>query len=268
MSAPYDPGQDTTRPHDGATAWESPRGLVTLTAPSGVCPYYRLAWGSPREQSTAGQEFATAWRKALKREQLLVAGATKKTDRPARDGIAYWLDETRPTPKGGWGASHRSNMEAYADRYFRPTFGKVAHQDLRRSHFQRAVNAAPTSSEGRNVRRAASSLLKALRQGDWLLDSQVIDLSAVWWHGQQQAKDVAEGEDRKFVPLWSRPSHDQVAALRDGAASTGRGQGVWWRGLMVEVAAYAGPRWSELMALDDTTVHRGSRKLDVHWRVD
>jgi hypothetical protein len=272
---------DPTRPDDGASKWVTPNGLVEVTAPAGKSPYYRLFWGCPRQQTSGGRTFADAWTKALKREALLVSGATPKTERPVLDGIDYWLDPARPTPRGGWGASHRGNMERYAKDYFKPTFGKVQHHNLRRSHFQDAVNLAPTPSEGSNVRRAASSLLKALRQGDYLLDTQVIDLSAVWWHGERQrspvmtSADLANGDldddekDTSFVPLWSRPSTDKVAALRDAAAATGRPRdGVWWRGLMVELAAYSGPRWSELMAFTTQSVRPDSRKLAVRWRVD
>lgn len=260
---------DETRPRDGADAWSTPLGLVTVTAPSGVSPYYRMFWGTPREQTSGGRTFAKAWRKALEKEAHLEAGATALTEQSASVGIAYWLDPKRPTPRGGWGASHRKTMSSYAEHYFYPVFGKVRMMDLRRSHIQKAVNAAPTYGEGTNVRRAASSLLAAMRQGDFLLDSQVIDLKAVWWHGERPSSDGATaGEQGGFVPKWKRPSNAQVRALRKGAEETGRGAGVWWRGLMVELAAYSGVRWSELIALTVESVHAETRKVDVVQRVE
>jgi integrase len=266
--------QGTTRPDDGSEAWTTPDGLVLVTAPKAPSPYYRLEWQASdgrRRQTTAGRTFAKAWAKALAREGDLVSGATSRSEQPCSVGIAYWLDPRRPTPRGGWGESHRSNMEAYAKVYFIPTFGHVRSMDLRRTHFQQCVNAAPTPSEGRNIRRAASSLLGALRQGEYLLDNQVIDLANVFWHGiEVRRADVPgdSGELPQFVPVWKRPSNQQVEALRVAAERTGRrGQGQWWRGLMVELAAYAGPRWSELIALTETSVDPEHRKVEIHWRV-
>jgi len=266
--------QDTTRPEDGSEAWTTPEGLVLVTAPTSQSPYYRLQWRGPdgrRRQTTGGRDFSKAWSRALGREADLVSGATSKTEQPCSVGIAYWLDPRRPTPRGGWGDSHRSNMEAYARVYLIPTFGHIRNMDLRRTHFQQCVNAAPTASEGRNIRRAASSLIGALRQGEYLLDNQVIDLANVFWHGFDDGRPDAatdNGELPQFVPVWKRPSNDQVNALRLAAERTGRqGRGQWWRGLMVELAAYAGPRWSELIALTESSVDAEHRKVEILWRV-
>lgn len=265
---------DSTRPVDGSEAWTTPRGLVLVTAPRSPTAYYRLQWQGPdgrRRQTTGGRTFAKAWAKALARETDLVSGATSKSEEPCSAGIAYWLDPRRPTPRGGWGESHRSNMEAYARNYFIPSFGRVRGMDLRRTHIQQCVNAAPTASEGRNIRRAASSLIGALRQGEFLLDDQLIDLANVFWHGIEVGHAgvaIDSGELPQFVPVWKRPSNEQVRALRLAAERTGRhGKGQWWRGLMVELAAYAGPRWSELIALTESSVNTAERKVEILWRV-
>lgn len=168
---------DPTRPDDGADAWETPRGLVTVTAPVGASPYYRLEWypvegQRKRQQSTGGRAFEKAWAKAVRKETELLAGATPKTQLPASVGIEYWLDPKRPTEKGGWGYSMNRNMGYYARTYFVPAFGHVRHMDLRRSHFQACVNKTPTRSEGANLRRAANNLIAALRQGDYLLETR------------------------------------------------------------------------------------------------
>ena len=100
--------------------------------------------------------FGKAWAKAIERDRLQQDGATRKTDQPTSVGIAYWLDPSRPTPKDGWGSSHRRNMEIYERYYFTPILGKVRHRDLNLDHLERCVNAAPNKSEGDNVRRALS----------------------------------------------------------------------------------------------------------------
>lgn len=276
---PYDRLADSDRPDDvdpdtgkEYQKWQTESGRVTLSAPAGTVPYYRIEWydaDGKRQQSTARRTFAWAWAKAVERERLLAAGATPKTEQPASVGIEYWLDPSRPTPKGGWGGSHRKNMARYARYYFTPLLGKVRHQDLRRSHLQKCVNAAPNSNEGANVRRALSSLIEAMRQGDYLLENQVLSTRGVWWHGAPAAQ-VTEpariaGEDDGYVERYKRPSAAQVEALRIGAEQTGRG--IWWRGLMVELAAGAGPREGELWALTADSV-RADRRLPIDWQVE
>lgn len=271
-TGPKEPA-DPTRPDDGAEAWQTPQGLVRVSVPTSAVEYYRITWvdsNGTRAQTTAGRVFVKAWAKALAREADLLRGATPRSEKHLDEGINYWLDPNRPTPRGGWGDSHRHNMTAYARTYFRPQFGQLRCLDLRRSHIQVSVNAGPTASEGRNIRRAAASLIGALRQGDYLLDSQIIDLSNVFWHGTDASTriEAMSGEDAAFIATWSRPSTAQVKSLRIAAEQTGRSQQHrWWRGLMVELAAFSGPRWSELIAVDAKAVDPSRRSIQVHWRV-
>lgn len=266
--SPYERAADPTRPDGDVAAWDTPVGLVAMYAPTPSVPYYRITWGNPQEGTSAGRYFDHAWAKALAREQLLLAGATPRTEFGASVGIDYWLSPERPKPKGAWGESHTKTMTYYATRYFRPVFGHVRHLDLRRSHVQQAVNLAPTESEGRNVRRAARSLVGALRQGDYLLESQVIDLGTVWWHGLRETTALEQGDGpAEYVPRNQRPTHEQVRALRESMATRRpRGQKVW-RSLAVELAAYSGVRRGELAVLDDTTV-RADGRIRVEWRLE
>lgn len=239
-----------------------------LYAPTGSVPYYRIVWGTPQQGTSAGRVFDQAWVKALTREQLLLDGATRKTELAAKVGIAYWLSPTRPKPRGEWGASHTKTMTYYADRYFLTVFGHVPHLELRRGHFQEAINRAPTQGEGSNVRRAARSLIGALRQGDFLLDQQIIDLSTVWWHGDRAVVVREQGQERiQYVDRAKRPTHDQVRALREGV-NLRRARGAKsWRELAVELAAYSGVRRGELVVLDDTVVTLDGR-IRVQWRLE
>ncbi|RNM13152.1 tyrosine-type recombinase/integrase [Nocardioides pocheonensis] len=265
---PYDRYEDPTRPDDDQTSWDTPLGLVALYAPTQAVPYYRIVWGNPQEGTTVGRYFDRGWAKALVREQLIVAGATPRTEQPVSVGIDYWLSPERPKPRGSWGESHTKTMTYYAERYFRPVFGTTRHLDLRRSHVQQAVNLAPTESEGRNVRRAARSLIGALRQGDYLLENQVIDLATVWWHGVRIVKVTDQSDGRvDFVPRSKRPTHTEVRALRESMARRRRRGTKGWRALAVELAAYSGVRRGELAVLDDTTVSSDGR-IRVQWRLE
>jgi integrase len=265
---PYDRAADPTRPDGEHAAWDTPAGLVAMYAPTALVPYYRITWGNPQQGTSVGRYFDTAWAKALAREQLLLAGATPRTQLSVSVGIDYWLSPERPKPKGAWGESHTKTMTYYATRYFRPVFGSVRHLDLRRAHLQLAVNLAPTESEGRNVRRAARSLVGALRQGDYLLESQVIDLGTVWWHGARHTTVAEQGDGpAEYVPRHQRPTHDQVRALRESMTTRRRRGRKEWRALAVELAAYSGVRRGELAVLDDTTVHTDGR-IRVQWRLE
>jgi integrase len=265
---PYDRTADPTRPNNDESSWDTPLGLVAIYAPTGAVPYYRIVWGNPQEGTTAGRTFERAWAKALAREQLILAGATPRTEQATNVGIDYWLSPERPKPRGPWGESHTKTMTYYAARYFRTTFGGVPLLELRRSHIQQAVNLAPTENEGRNVRRAARSLLGALRQGDYLLETQMIDLTTVWWHGERKAKVTEQGEDKaNYVPRDKRPTHIQVNALRDASTNRRRRGSKSWRPLAIELAAYSGVRRGELAVLDDTTVFRDGR-VRVQWRLE
>lgn len=204
---PYCLTRDPSRPNDGQTSWDTPRGQVAMYAPTHAVPYYRIVWGNPQGGTTVGRFFDRAWAKALAREELIIAGATPRNEQSVAAGIDYWLSPEHPKPRGLWGESHSKTMTYYADRYFRSGFGRTRALDLRRVHIQRAVNMAPTASEGRNVRRAARSLVSALRQGDYLLESQVIDLSTVWWHGDRTQTATEQTNDSvDLVPRNKRPT--------------------------------------------------------------
>ena len=134
---PYDRAEDPTRPDGEQTSWDTPLGLVAVYAPTLAVPYYRIVWGNPQEGTTVGRYFDRAWAKAMAREQLILAGATPKTEQATSVGIDYWLSPERPKPRGSWGESHTKTMTYYAERYFEPVFGSTRHLDLRRSHIHK-----------------------------------------------------------------------------------------------------------------------------------
>src|SRR4029077_2076923 len=96
---PYDRAEDPTRPDGEQTSWDSPLRLVAIYAPTRALPYYRIVWGIPQEGTTVGRYFERAWGKALAREQLIVAGATPKTEQTTSVGTDYWLAPERPKPR-------------------------------------------------------------------------------------------------------------------------------------------------------------------------
>ena len=128
---------------------------------------------------------------------------------PVTEGIDYWLDPHRPTPRGGWGESHRHNMTAYARVYFRPPSAGCAAWTCA-APTSSSVNAAPDRLRGAQHPPRRGFPVGALRQGDYLLDNQVIDLSNVFWHGIDPTQGGAKsdsGELAEFVQVWKRPLH-------------------------------------------------------------
>lgn len=202
-------------------------------------------------------------------EGEIAAGATDKTRRLVGDAIDYWLLPTTPRPRHQrWSDSEMTSKTRYAKYYLRPAFRDLRCMDLKRKHIQAVVNLAPTLSEGKRVREACVSLLSAMRSNDWLLDNQVIDMSGVWWNGD--VPDDGADEDSgtfvvKFVVKAKRPTHGRVRGLREAADRHARL--VWWRGLMVELAAYSGLRQCELLALRPSDIDFVTRRIQVRRQV-
>lgn len=248
----------------------SPKGRVTLSGPDGK-GYYRMRWyetvgGAKTERSTsASKDLEEATRRALAKEQELLNGATDRTRSRLADAIAYWMDPSTPRPRHrAWSKSRAEMAQRYARYYLLPHLGAIRCMDLTRRHIQEVVNLAPSLSEGKRLREECVSLLTALRNSDWLLPSQTIDLAGVWWHGPHRD----DADDRQFgldyvVPA-KRPTHGQVKDLRLAADEGARF--VWWRGLAIELAAYSGLRLSELLGLRPMDIDLDQRRIKVEWQ--
>jgi integrase len=254
-------------------AMKGPAGLVTLSGPDSR-GYFRMRWFEPvhgvkQERSTsATRSIEEAERRVLAKEEELLRGATDRTRRRLSDAIVYWLDPATPRPRHRpWSKSRLEMAQRYAKYYLIPQLGSIRCMDLARHHIQEVVNLAPSLGEGKRVREECVSLLTALRNGDWLLTSQVIDLAGVWWHGTCDDDDDADGQQfaLQFVVPAKRPTHQQVKDLRIAADS--RARLVSWRGLAIELAAYSGLRLSELLGLRPTDIDLDKRQIHVEWQV-
>lgn len=230
------------------------QSLVTIYVPKTGTTWRMTYYVDGVRRYRTAQSREAALRKAAEQSERLKAGTTTKSEQPVSALLAYWLDPQRPKPrKGGWSTSHTKQMQRYARVHF-AALAKVRCADLRVRHLQQVVDATGSDDEGDRVRRAALSLIRAGRQGGYLLDSQQFDLRDVRRHGSSAAEVRSQGELDGFVPLIKRPSHAQVVALAEACRYP----------LAVYLAAYSGVRLGELLALTFEDVD--GRTIRVHWQ--
>jgi hypothetical protein len=138
--------------------------------------------------------------------------------------------------------------------------GHLASQDIRVADMQGAVNAAPTAKEGKRV---ISALVGAGISGGYLASGRLKDV-----HWQAQGSPVpapraaVAGESVLFVDPAEMPAAGDVARLGQAAGANQR-----LYELMVNLAAYAGLRWGELIALTTGQISQAERIVTVDGKV-
>jgi integrase len=185
--------------------------------------------------------------------------------RPGADLIAGYLSPDRLPADRRWSRKHADTQRRLCQRFAVPVIGAVTCQDIKTSHTQAIVNAAPTAGEGDRARRMISALVSAGLDGGYLASPR---LAKVHWRAGDRpvpapAVSVA-GESALWVDPAEIPSHDDVARL-------GRALGAGMRGsrdeLMAHTAAYSGLRWGELAALSIAKVDLAARVITVDRKV-
>jgi hypothetical protein len=139
----------------------------------------------------------------------------------------------------------------------------VACEDIKVSHMQAAVNAAPTAGEGDRVRRCISALTGAGLAGGYLVSPRLAQVH--WQPGDRQVLETAPtiaGETPLFVGPAAIPSHQDVARLGQAlAAQVGVSE------LMACFAAYTCLPWGELVALTADRIDQELRQVAVGRKV-
>ncbi len=138
-------------------------------------------------------------------------------------------------------------------------------QDIKNSHMQKIVNAAPTAGEGDRVQRMVSALVTAGIDSGYLVNSR---LAKVHWQAGGRplpapAVSVA-GEAAQWVGPAEIPSDGDVARLGQALAAGVHGDR---DELMATTAAYSGLRWGELVALTVAQVNQAARAITVDRKV-
>ena len=142
----------------------------------------------------------------LEKVAVRLAADAPGLEKPGADLIAYYLS---PGPAPGQSAvvpQARRYPAAAVPAESGPVIGPVACEDIKVSHMQAAVNAAPTAGEGDRVRRCISDHASSAA---WQ--------SVITWSGHE---DVLMGQARRRViggPSWP-PYPTSSAQSRSGTA--------------------------------------------------
>jgi hypothetical protein len=181
----------------------------------------------------------------LEKVAVRLAADAPGLEKPGTDLIAYYLSPDRRPASRTWSRKHADTQQRLCQRYLAPVIGAVACEDIKVSHMQAAVNAAPTAGEGDRVRRCISALTGAGLAGGYLVNPRLAQVH--WQSGDRQVPETAPaiaGETPLFVAAAAIPSYQDVARLGRALAAQGGGYE-----LMACFAAYTGLRWGELAAL-------------------
>jgi hypothetical protein len=98
--------------------------------------------------------------------------------RPGANLIAYYLHPDRFPADRRWSRKHADTQRRLCERFAAPVIGTVTCQDIKASHMQKIVNAAPTSGEGDRVAAMISALVTAGINGGYLANPR---LAKVHW---------------------------------------------------------------------------------------
>ena len=139
---------------------------------------WRAVWyeDGERQQCEAASEEKLAARLEKVAERL--ATDAPNMTRPGADLIAHYLDPDRLPVQDRWSGKHAHTQRRLGERFVAPVIGAVTCQDIKTSHMQEIVNAAPTPGEGARVQGMISALVSAGLDGGYLANPR---LAKVHW---------------------------------------------------------------------------------------
>jgi integrase len=205
------------------------------------------------------------------REDKLAARLEKVTERLRADApnmrragadlIAHYLGPGRHPVKDQWSRKHADSQRRLCARFAAPVIDAITCQDIKISHMQQIVNAAPTAGEGDRVHRMISAMVSAGIEAGYLASPR---LSKIHWQAGDRPLPPPEitvaGEAQSWVDPAAIPSDDDIAKLGQALAAGAHGGR---DELMASTAAYSGLRWGELTALTIAQVDQAARVITV-----
>jgi integrase len=226
---------------------------------------WRAVWheAGQRQQCEAATEEKLA--AMLEKVEIRLEADAPNMCRPGADLIAHYLDPDRLPVQARWSRKHAHTQGRLCAVYAAPVIAGATCQDIKVSHMQQIVNAAPTAGEGDRVRGMVSALVTAGIDAGYLVNSR---LAKVHWQAGDRpvpapAVSVA-GESFQWVDPAEIPSDGDVSRL--GRALSAGVHGDLYE-LMAQTAAYSGLRWGELIALTASRVDQGARVISVDRKV-
>ena len=185
--------------------------------------------------------------------------------RPGADLIAHYLDPDRLPVDERWSRKHAHTQRRLCERFAAPVIDAVTCQDIKTSHMQKIVNAAPTPGEGARVQGMISALVSAGLDGGYLANPR---LAKVHWQAGDRPLPAprvsAAGESGLWVDRDEIPAGDDIGKLGRALAAGRHGER---DELMASTAAYSGLRWGELTALTIAQVDQAARVIAVDRKV-
>ena len=104
-----------------------------------------------------------------------LAADAPRMRRPGAELIAWYLNPDRLPVAERWSRRHADTQRRLCSRFAAPVIGAVTCQDIKTSHTQAIVNAAPTAGEGNRVHRMVSALVSVGIDGGDLLEITLDD---------------------------------------------------------------------------------------------
>jgi len=181
--------------------------------------------------------------------------------RPGADLIAYYLDPNRLPVSSQWSRKHAYTQSRLCARFAAPVIAAVACQDIKPSHMQEIVNAAPTAGEGGRVAAMISALVAVGIEDGYLANPRLAKVH--WQVGTRPLpapRVTVAGESSLWVDPVGIPSDDDISMLGRALAAGRYGDR---NELMACTAAYSGLRWGELTALAIPQVDQATRVITV-----
>ena len=226
---------------------------------------WRAVWyeNGERQQCESVEEAKLAVK--LEKVKLRLAADAPNMKRPGADLIAHYLDPDRLPVDKRWSRRHSDTQRRLCQRFAAPVIDAVTCQDIKTSHTQEIVNAAPTPGEGDRVHRMITALVAAGIEGGYLANPR---LASVHWQAAErplpEPQVTVAGESALWVRPAEIPADDDVSKLGKALAAGRHGERAE---LMASTAAYSGLRWGELTALTIPQVDAGIRVIAVDRKV-
>jgi hypothetical protein len=246
-------------------------GRAVLELDNGVTVYparfegdpWRAVWYEDGRRRDRQDRTEAGLAEKLEKITVRLAVDAPGLESPGADLITYYLSSDRHPAGRAWSRKHADTQRRLCQRYLAPVVGSVACEDIKVSHMQAAVNAAPTAGEGDRVRRCISALTTAGLAGGYLVNPRLAQVH--WQPGGREVPEPATaiaGETPLFVDPSAIPSYRDVARLGRALAAQGSDYE-----LMACFAAYTGLRWGELAALTVGQIAMATRTVTVDRKV-
>lgn len=256
-------------------------GRVSILAPAGSDPYYRLTWRKPdgrRGGTSGGRTLEGAMTKAAPIDASLARAMGPRGLTPLQDLVTAYInadDQNQRDDGVPWSGTHLRQVEQRLNRMIRGREHLQAMQMDRDLADVLRAQGGTRNSVDHNTSALRGLLIWGHRhhyftaaQAEMLPAGAVRVLPAL--KGTAAPKRAGRARDVSENPNYIRdedaPSIARIVAL---ATEFDRIFPAWGR-LAIELACDAGPRWGELFQLtaDDVTFLKRAAVIAINWQID